>query len=37
MGITKLVEGVTLEDMIRTRVKLPAEATVARLPATSPP
>ena len=37
MGITKVAEGVTLEDMIRPRVKLPGEATAARLPATSPP
>ncbi|KAI4135586.1 MAG: hypothetical protein LQ347_000555 [Umbilicaria vellea] len=37
MGITKVREGVTLEDMQRPRVKLPLEATAARLPAASPP
>ncbi|KAA6415161.1 MAG: ribosomal L16 [Lasallia pustulata] len=37
MGITKVREGVTVEDLHRPRVKLPVAATAARLPATSPP
>lgn len=37
MGITKVAEGVTLEDMQRPRVKLPGEATAARLSAASTP
>lgn len=36
MGITKVEQGVTLEDMKRPRVLLPLEATAARLPATTP-
>ncbi|MCJ1472074.1 mitochondrial ribosomal large subunit component [Lambiella insularis] len=36
MGITKVGEGVTLEDMKRPRALLPSEATAARLPATAP-
>ncbi|MCJ1295291.1 mitochondrial ribosomal large subunit component [Xylographa carneopallida] len=37
MGITKVEEGVTLEDMKRPRMLLPLEATAARLPATTLP
>ena len=37
MGITKVEEGVTLEDMKRPRILLPLEATAARLAATTPP
>ena len=37
VGITKLDNGLTLEDARRPRVKLPMEATAARIPATSPP
>lgn len=36
MGITKVEEGVTLEDMKRPRVKLPGEVTAVRLPTTTP-
>ncbi|MCJ1407951.1 mitochondrial ribosomal large subunit component [Ptychographa xylographoides] len=35
MGITKVGEGMTLEDMKRPRVMLPLEATATRLPATT--
>ena len=37
MGITKLREGQTLEDMKRPRLKFPFESTTSRLPATTPP
>ncbi|MCJ1402683.1 mitochondrial ribosomal large subunit component [Xylographa trunciseda] len=37
MGITKVPEGVTLEDMNRPRRLLPLEGTAARLPAATPP
>jgi len=36
MGITKVMEGVTLEDMKRPRRLLPLEQTASRLPATTP-
>lgn len=35
MGITKLANGITEEDLKRPRVKLPLEQTAARLPAAS--
>jgi hypothetical protein len=36
MGITKLGNGVTVEDLMRPRKKLPLEQTAARIPETSP-
>ena len=36
MGITKVEDGITLEDMKRPRVKLPGDVAVARLSATTP-
>ncbi|KAF2760569.1 ribosomal protein L16 [Pseudovirgaria hyperparasitica] len=36
MGITKLGNGVTVEDLLRPRKKLPVEVTAAGLPSTSP-
>ena len=39
MGLTKVTEGVTLDEIKRPWLKMPVslEATAARLPATSPP
>jgi len=36
MGLTKVEAGVTLADMKRPRVKLPADIKAARIPASTP-
>ena len=36
MGLTKVEEGMTLDDMKRPRAKLPMEVSAARLPAPAP-
>ena len=36
MGLTKMEAGVTLDDMKRPRVKLPADVRAARIPASTP-
>ena len=36
MGLTKMEAGVTLDDMKRPRVKLPADAKAGRIPASTP-
>ena len=36
MGVTKVDEGVTLDEMKRPWKKLPVENTAARLPSTTP-
>lgn len=37
MGITKVREGMTLEEMRRPRIKPPIDTSASRLPATTPP
>ena len=36
MGLTKVEAGVTLEEMKRPRLKLPADVKAARIPASTP-
>ena len=36
MGLTKVEAGVTLDDMKRPRVKLPANVKAGRIPSTTP-
>ena len=36
MGLTKMEVGVTLDDMKRPRVKLPADIKAGRIPASTP-
>ena len=36
MGLTKMENGVTLDDMKRPKVKLPADVKAQRIPASTP-